>query len=79
LVQPQCPLFRGVTSGSYVYFVHSFYPQPVDAGIVATRTEYGDVFASSVWRDNVFATQFHPEKSQRVGLQLLGNFVALAK
>ena len=79
LVQPQCPLFRGVTSGSYVYFVHSFYPQPVDTGIVATRTEYGDVFASSVWRDNVFATQFHPEKSQRVGLQLLGNFVALAK
>jgi glutamine amidotransferase len=79
LVQPHCPLFRGVTSGSYVYFVHSFYPQPVDAGIVATRTEYGDVFASSVWRDNVFATQFHPEKSQRVGLQLLGNFVALAK
>ncbi len=79
LVQPDCPLFRGVTSGSYVYFVHSFYPQPVDAGIVATRTEYGDVFASSVWRDNVYATQFHPEKSQRVGLQLLRNFVALAK
>jgi glutamine amidotransferase len=79
IVRPDCPLFRGVTGGSYVYFVHSFYPQPVDTSIVATRTDYGDVFASSVWRDNVFATQFHPEKSQRVGLQLLQNFVALAK
>jgi len=79
IVKPDCPLFRGVAEGSYVYFVHSFYPQPVDAGIVATRTDYGDAFASSVWRDNVFATQFHPEKSQKVGLQLLKNFVELAK
>jgi glutamine amidotransferase len=78
LVQPQCPLFKGVASGSYVYFVHSFYPKPVDDSIVATRTEYGETFASSVWRDNVFATQFHPEKSQKVGLQLLSNFVALS-
>ena len=77
--RPDCPLFRGIENGSYVYFVHSFYPQPVDAGIVATRTEYGDTFASSVWRDNIFATQFHPEKSQRIGLQLLKNFVELAK
>jgi glutamine amidotransferase len=79
IVKPDCPLFRGVAEGSYVYFVHSFYPQPVDAGIVATRTDYGDAFASSVWRDNLFATQFHPEKSQKVGLQLLKNFVELAK
>jgi glutamine amidotransferase len=79
IVKPDCPLFRGVAEGSYVYFVHSFYPQPVDAGIVATRTDYGDTFASSVWRDNVFATQFHPEKSQKVGLQLLKNFVELAQ
>jgi len=77
LVQPACPLYRGIASGSYVYFVHSFYPQPVDSSIVATRTEYGDIFASSVWRDNVYATQFHPEKSQQVGLQLLKNFVGL--
>ena len=49
----------------------------MDAAIVATRTEYGGSFASSVWRDNVFATQFHPEKSQKVGLQLLKNFVDL--
>jgi glutamine amidotransferase len=79
IVKPDCPLFRGVASGSYVYFVHSFYPQPVDLSIVATRTDYGDKFASSVWHDNVFATQFHPEKSQKVGLQVLKNFVELAK
>ena len=79
ITKPDCPLFRGVAGGSYVYFVHSFYPQPVDAAIVATRTDYGDTFASSVWRDNVFATQFHPEKSQKVGLQLLKNFAELAR
>ncbi len=78
ITKPDCPLFRGVANGSYVYFVHSFYPQPVDGSIVATRTDYGDTFASSVWRDNLFATQFHPEKSQKVGLQLLKNFVDLA-
>ena len=77
ITRPDCPLYRGIASGSYVYFVHSFYPQPADPGIVATRTEYGDTFASSVWRDNVFATQFHPEKSQKIGLQLLKNFVGL--
>lgn len=79
ITKPDCPLFRGVASGSYVYFVHSFYPQPADAGIVAARTDYGGAFASSVWRDNVYATQFHPEKSQRIGLQLLKNFVELAE
>ena len=79
IVKPDCPLYRGIASGSYVYFIHSFYPQPMDASIVATSTDYGDTFASSVWRDNVFATQFHPEKSQKVGLQLLKNFVELTK
>ena len=78
IVRPDCPLFKGIPSGSYVYFVHSFFPQPADPGIVATRTDYGLPFASSVWRDNVYATQFHPEKSQKVGLRLLHNFVALA-
>ena len=75
--KPECPIFRGVASGSYVYFVHSFFPRPADDSIVATRTNYGETFASSVWRDNVFATQFHPEKSQTVGLKLLRNFVEL--
>ncbi len=79
IVKTDCPLYRGITNGSYVYFVHSFFPQPVDESIVATRTDYGVNFASSVWRDNVFATQFHPEKSQEVGLQLLKNFAELAK
>ena len=78
IVQSECPLFRGIASGSYVYFVHSFFPQPVDGSVVATKTTHGETFASSVWRDNVYATQFHPEKSQTVGLQLLTNFVALA-
>ncbi len=78
LVQPACPLYRGIAPGSYVYFVHSFFPRPAEASIVATRTVYGESFASSVWRDNVFATQFHPEKSQNVGLRLLRNFVELA-
>jgi glutamine amidotransferase len=78
IARPDCPLYRGIDSGSYVYFVHSFFPQPTDPAIIATTTTYGRTFASSVWRDNVFATQFHPEKSQEVGLQLLRNFVGLA-
>jgi len=78
IVKPECPLFRGIASGSYVYFVHSFFPKPADSAIVATRTTYGETFASAVWRDNVYATQFHPEKSQNVGLQLLENFADLA-
>ena len=78
IARSDCPIYRGIADGSYVYFVHSFFPKPKDSNIVATETEYGQTFASSVWRDNVFATQFHPEKSQKVGLQLLENFVALA-
>ena len=75
--KPDCPIIQGIESGSHFYFVHSYYPQPKDESIVATRTEYGVDFVSAVWRDNVFATQFHPEKSQKVGLQLLTNFVNL--
>lgn len=78
ITRSDCPLFKDIPSGSYVYFVHSFYPEPVDPSIVACRTDYGDVFASAIWRDNVFATQFHPEKSQRIGLQLLKNFLSHA-
>jgi glutamine amidotransferase len=78
IARPDCPLFRGVADGSYVYFVHSFFPKPKDPSLIATRSTYGETFASAIWRDNVFATQFHPEKSQKVGLQLLRNFVELA-
>lgn len=78
LAQPDCPLFRGIPDGAYFYFVHSFFPQPADESVIATRTEYGRKFASAVWRDNVYATQFHPEKSQSNGLRLLRNFVEIA-
>jgi glutamine amidotransferase len=77
--QADCPLYKGIPNGSHVYFVHSFFPQPVDESIIATHTTYGEPFASSVWKGNVFATQFHPEKSQAVGLKLLENFVNLAE
>ncbi len=75
ILQPDCPLFRGISDGSFVYFVHSYYPLPSDPAIVAARTDYGEAFASAAWHGNVFATQFHPEKSQAVGLRLLRNFV----
>ena len=78
ITQPDCPLYQDVEDGCHVYFVHSFHPKPEDESIAATRTTYGVDFVSSVWRDNVFATQFHPEKSQRVGLKILENFVGLA-
>ena len=78
IVKPECPIFQDVENGSYVYFVHSYYPQTEDDSIAACRTTYGVDFASAVWRDNIFATQFHPEKSQKVGLKILENFVKLA-
>jgi glutamine amidotransferase len=77
IARTDCLLFRGIPDGSYVYFVHSFFPQPLDDSIVATRTNYGQLFASAVWHKNVYATQFHPEKSQSIGLRLLKNFVDL--
>jgi glutamine amidotransferase len=72
------PHLAGLEDGAQVYFVHSYYAEPADPGIVATTTDYGVTFASSVWRDNVFAAQFHPEKSQAAGLRILANFAALA-
>ena len=67
-------LFDGVAEGSYVYFVHSLYPVPVDKSIVCTRTDYGVTFTSSIVEKNVFGTQFHPEKSGDVGIKILQNF-----
>ena len=72
-----CPLYKEIPDGSHFYFVHSFYPKPKDESIIASRTEYGEDFASSVWKENVYATQFHPEKSQKTGLKLLSNFLEL--
>jgi len=61
--------------GVYFYFAHSYYAAPRDEGVVTARTDYGGRFASAVASENVYATQFHPEKSRRAGLTLLENFV----
>ena len=78
-VQQRPPHLDGVAEGASVYFVHSYYPVPDDAAIIATTTEYGLPFASSVWSGNIFATQFHPEKSQAIGLRILANFGNLVR
>ncbi len=75
--QRRCPLLRGIAEGSFVYFVHSYYAEPADRSVVALEADYGVRFTAMVWRRNLFATQFHPEKSQAVGLRLLKNFVEL--
>jgi len=69
-------IFKGIDQGEYFYFVHSFYPEPGE-DVIASKTDYGSLFASSIERDNIFACQFHPEKSQKVGLRLLQNFINL--
>jgi len=71
------PIFSGIDDQTHFYFVHSYYVVPHDAGIVAGEAAYPDPFCAMIWRDNLFATQFHPEKSQRAGLQVLQNFAAL--
>jgi glutamine amidotransferase len=73
------PLLRGVTDDGYCYFVHSYYCAPRDPSVIAATTDYGIDFASIVERGNIFGTQFHPEKSQAVGLKILENFAALAR
>ncbi|WP_225072824.1 imidazole glycerol phosphate synthase subunit HisH [Desulfuromonas sp. CSMB_57] len=73
-IQRPAPLFEGVPSGESVYFVHSYYVEPEDPSVVAATADYGLTFCAAVWRDNVMATQFHPEKSQQVGLRILKNF-----
>ena len=68
------PIFDGIQDESFFYFVHSYYVVPDDNAVVSTTTDYGITFASMVWKDNIFATQFHPEKSQESGLRILKNF-----
>jgi len=68
------PAFAAIPEGSAFYFVHSFYVKPEDPAVIATTTDYGIEFCSSIWKDNIVATQFHPEKSQQMGLALLKNF-----
>ncbi len=71
------PIFEGISEGTYLYFVHSYYVEPNEAASVAARTEYGITFTSAIWLNNVFAVQFHPEKSQENGLKILKNFASL--
>ena len=71
------PVFEGIQDDANVYFVHSYYVKPDNEEIIATTTDYGFDFCSSVWQDNIVATQFHPEKSQDVGLRILKNFAEL--
>ena len=70
----ESPFLQGLCSGDYVYFVHSFYVVPDDASVIATTTDYGNPFVSSIATENLFACQFHPEKSQELGLRILANF-----
>lgn len=70
------PIFEGIPDESYFYFVHSYYPEPADPAVVAGETDYGVTFASVLARDNIVATQFHPEKSGEMGLRMYANFLA---
>jgi glutamine amidotransferase len=70
-----CPLLKDVADDSFVYFCHSYYPQPADAQVGAALTDYGINFTSIAWQDNVYGVQFHPEKSQEIGLKIVENFV----
>ena len=72
--RPECPLFRGVPDNAFFYFVHSYYVEASGSDVEAGITSYGMDYTSAVWKDNVVAVQFHPERSQRVGLQMLRNF-----
>ena len=73
-IRKAAPLFVGIPDGSHFYFVHSYYVAPADAEVVAATATYGAPFAAVIWRENLMATQFHPEKSQALGLRLLKNF-----
>lgn len=70
-------LLQDIPRDAYFYFVHSYYVEPLDESVIAARTDYGRKFVSMIARGNLFATQFHPEKSQAVGLRLLNNFAGL--
>jgi len=75
----QCPQLDGIPNESHFYFVHSYYVVPEDESVVAATTEYGYRFCSAIVRGNLFATQFHPEKSHDVGLAVLRNFAGMVE
>jgi glutamine amidotransferase len=76
-IRRRAPILEGLADGVHVYFVHSYYVVPADRELIATETSYPTPFTSSIWRGNLFATQFHPEKSQADGLRMLRNFAEL--
>lgn len=75
LKNKNCPIFKGTKPGDYFYFVHSYFGVPEDRSWVQAETSYGQAFCSAVWKKNIFATQFHPEKSQAKGLKIIKNFI----
>lgn len=77
-IDRRAPALADTRDGDHVYFVHSYYVVPADANVIAAETDYGGPFCAAVWRNNVFATQFHPEKSQAIGLAMLKNFAERA-
>jgi len=78
-IRNRSPALEGIEEGTHFYFVHSYFPVPQDPEIITTTTDYGGEFTSSVGKNNLFACQFHPEKSQSAGLQILRNFGRLAQ
>jgi glutamine amidotransferase len=77
VIRKPAPVLKGIAEGTHFYFVHSYYVVPEDSDVVAIETEYSHHFCAMAWRENLFATQFHPEKSQREGLKILKNFAEL--
>jgi glutamine amidotransferase len=73
-IQKEVPLLKGIKNGEFFYFVHSYYVVPEKKEWIGTTTHHGIVFTSCIWKDNIFATQFHPEKSQDKGLKILETF-----
>ena len=78
-IKPRSRLFKGIGNGAYVYFVHSYYLEAADPSIVTATTEYGTLIHASVEKGNIFACQFHPEKSSRVGMKILQNFIEITQ
>jgi glutamine amidotransferase len=74
-MEREVPMLQGIESGDFFYFVHSYYVVPEEKQWISTSTTYGKPFVSSIWKENLFATQFHPEKSQQKGVRILENFV----
>jgi len=76
--QKDCPLWKGIENKSNVYFCHSYYVKPDDVALISTITDYGMDFTSAISKNNIFGVQFHPEKSQEIGLAILKNFMEIA-